>query len=204
MASSGAWPCTQQGCWPSRNSKQIFKIFHLARFLGTKTVRMSNACHTYPCTFPLALWKTTMPNKKKIAILPSITHFKEEIFTRLCICRIGWVPADCKHSSASYLHSTAPTQRTPRGWCKDRCAVWSLSSGRKRASSSSCCQRHRVTLAPSFMLCLISPCARAVTVVSCQWPVPKVPFPFSTWSYLALPSCHQDILSGCSAWTNIT
>lgn len=84
------------------------------------------------------------------------------------------------------------------------CVVWNLSSGRRQASSSSCCQCHRVTLAPSFTLCFVSPCVRAVAVVSHQWPLPKVPSPFGTWSYLALPSCHQDILSGCRSRTYIT
>lgn len=105
----------------------------------------------------------------------------------------------------SYLHSTAPMQRTPQGWCKDCCLLWSLSSGRKQASSSSCCQHHWATLAPSFLLCTISLCViRAIAVVSCQWPVPKVPSPISAWSYLGLPSCHQDIFSGCRSRTYTT
>lgn len=209
MASSGAWSCIQQGCWPSQNSKQIFKIFkfHLAKFPGTKPVRMSNAFHTCPCTFPSALQKTICQVKKICYFTQYYPLWGRDdtIFRKLCICSIGWVPVNCKHSSTSYLHSTAPMQRTPQGWCKDCCLLWSLSSGRKQASSSSCCQHHWATLAPSFLLCAISLCViRAVAVVSCQWPVPKVPYPITTWSYLALPSCHPDIFSGCRSWTYTT
>lgn len=106
----------------------------------------------------------------------------DTIFTTLCFCSTGWAPAGCKHRSTSYLHSTDSAHRAPEGWCKDCCLVWSLSSGRKQARSSSCCQNHWVTPAHSFMLCIMSPCVRAVAVVSCQWPVPEVPSPFSTFS----------------------
>lgn len=140
--------------------------------------------------------------KSKIAISTSVTHFvKEMMQTSLCICRVGWVPAECKLRGSFSLHSSAPMQSTPSGWCRVCHLVWG--SGRMWASSSSCCQLHWVSLAPSFMLCLAALCVRAGAAFSCQWLVPEVPSPFSTCSYLALPSCHQDMVSSSRSQIHI-
>lgn len=66
MASSDAWSCIQQGWRSSQNTRQIVKISKcpLPKALGTKIVRMSNACKTSSCAFPLALQKTIMASQK--------------------------------------------------------------------------------------------------------------------------------------------
>lgn len=88
-------------------------------------------------------WHCRKRQVKKIAISTSVTHFEEEMMqTSLCICRVGWVPAEHKHRGSFSLHSPAPMQSTPSGCC--RVCPWSEAVGgcervaAPAASSSGC------------------------------------------------------------------
>lgn len=198
VASSDAWSFIQQAWRSSQNSKQIVKIskYSLAKPLGTKTIGCQMHIKPLPALF---CWHCRKPKwqVKKIAISASVTCFEEGMMqTSLCICGIGWVPGECKRSGSFSLHSPAPMQSTPPGWCSVCYLVWG--SGRMWASSNSCCQLHWVSLAPSFMLCLTAPCVRAVAVTG-AWSA----FSLQHLQLLGFASCHQDILSSSRSQIHI-